>query len=327
MHKTLNFYLSLILFLIITAHTNAQSAEEYYRNGIKKAASGDYNGAIIEFDKAVQTNPYYALAYYNRGLAKNSLGYYDEAIADIDKSIELKAGSAKTFLSRGMIKFNKHDFENALKDFNSVIVLETNNATAYYYSGYCKLYLNIKDACYDLIKAGELGEPKAKELLDQYCVKSTSSVVRSDETLMIEWPASEGWHIFKEDDNQVRRKVEFRREGETLLFRAESGAVYFYKNINASMKIPISKSMDLLYEDVKKNCNSAVLMVLEKNENTKYPRIIFKIECELESQIWCAVQGTDQLFAANWGIKGNRIPPELQEKWIKIFKSANIILK
>lgn len=322
-------YLFTIAIIVIIAflNINAQTGEDHYKNGIKKSAMGDYAGAINEFDKAIQINPYYALAYYNRGLAKNSLGYYDEAIADLDKTIELKAGSARTFLDRGLIKFNKHDFEDAIKDFNSVITLEMNNATAYYYRGYCKLYLNISDACYDLIKAVELGEVKAKELLDKYCVQSNAQAKRSDETIMIEWPDSEGWHISKEDDTPVRRKVEFLRDGETYLFKAESGAVFFYKNINASMKIPLTKSMDLLYEDIKKNCTSAVLMVLEKIEDTQYPRIIFKIECELESQIWCAVQGTDQLFAAYWGIKDKRVPSVLQEKWVKIFKSAKVIKK
>lgn len=317
--------LIVLIVLCITLNVNSQSGEDYYKGGLKKSAMGDYTGAIAEFDKAIQINPYYALAYYNRGLAKNSLGYYDEAIADIDKSIELKAGSPKTFMSRGIIKFNKHDFESALKDFNSLLTLDASNATAYYYLGYCKLYLNINDACYDLIKAVDLGEMKAKELLDKYCVQSTSSGKRSNETLMIEWPASEGWHISKQDETPIRRKVEFRREKETYLLRPESGAVFFYKNITTSMKIPLSKSMDLLYDDIKKNCTSAVLMVLEKDERTQYPRIIFKIECELESQIWCAVQGTDQLFAVYWGIKDKRIPSDLQEKWIKIFKSVNII--
>jgi len=51
-------------------------AEEYYDSGVEKANSGDYEGAIKDYDKAIEINPKHAEAYYNRGLAKAYLGDY-----------------------------------------------------------------------------------------------------------------------------------------------------------------------------------------------------------------------------------------------------------
>jgi len=64
-------------------------AEEYYDSGVEKADSGDYQGAIKEFDKAIKLNPKLADAYYNRGLAKAYLGDYQGAIEDYSKAIKI----------------------------------------------------------------------------------------------------------------------------------------------------------------------------------------------------------------------------------------------
>ncbi len=51
-------------------------AEEYYDSGVEKANSGDYEGAIEDYNKAIEINPKDADAYHNRGFAKAELGNY-----------------------------------------------------------------------------------------------------------------------------------------------------------------------------------------------------------------------------------------------------------
>jgi len=68
---TIAVTLILILICYTTLPIYAQnSAEEYFISGVEKLASGDYQGAIKEFDKAIEINPKYAEAYFNRGGTK-----------------------------------------------------------------------------------------------------------------------------------------------------------------------------------------------------------------------------------------------------------------
>ena len=49
-----------------------EAAEKYFKLGKQKYNKKDYQGAIADFDKAIELNPKYARAYYNRGNAKMS---------------------------------------------------------------------------------------------------------------------------------------------------------------------------------------------------------------------------------------------------------------
>ena len=71
--------LSLVLY---AENSIAQDAEEYIRNGVKKAKKGDLNGALLEYNKAIEIYPLNADAYYNRAYVKVQLKDYVGAIID-----------------------------------------------------------------------------------------------------------------------------------------------------------------------------------------------------------------------------------------------------
>ncbi|PZV22794.1 MAG: hypothetical protein DCF12_20155, partial [Snowella sp.] len=71
-------------------HTLSQvTAIDYYNRGLAKSDSGDYQGAIADYNQAIKLNPDYALAYCNRGNSKVNLGDYQGAIADYNQAIKL----------------------------------------------------------------------------------------------------------------------------------------------------------------------------------------------------------------------------------------------
>ena len=73
---------------LMTGCVNAL-ATNFYNSGVEKYEKGDYQGAIADYDKAIEINPQYADAYINRGIAKYDLKDYQGAIADYDKAIEI----------------------------------------------------------------------------------------------------------------------------------------------------------------------------------------------------------------------------------------------
>jgi len=91
-------------FLCQVGCQEQKTAEEHFYSGVEKANSGDYQGAIEDYNKAIEINPNKAEAYVNRAFAKGELGDFRGAIEDCNKAIELNPKYAEAFYNRGFAK-------------------------------------------------------------------------------------------------------------------------------------------------------------------------------------------------------------------------------
>ena len=66
----------------------------------KEKAKGDLDGAIADYNRAIELNPKYASAYYNRGNAKEAKGDLDGAIADFKRATEVDRKTSPSLKSR-----------------------------------------------------------------------------------------------------------------------------------------------------------------------------------------------------------------------------------
>lgn len=71
------------------------SAETYFRWGNEKSKSGNYKGAIADYNVAIQLKPDFAYAYYARGCAKNKLGRIGEMKVDLQTAEKLAKQSGE----------------------------------------------------------------------------------------------------------------------------------------------------------------------------------------------------------------------------------------
>lgn len=103
---------------------NTLNAVEFYERGIDKDSNSDYEGAIIDFTKAIEINGEYIDSYRGRASARIWLNDYEGVINDYTKIIELNSIDIDAYESRGLAKTCLKDYIGAIEDFNKTIELD-----------------------------------------------------------------------------------------------------------------------------------------------------------------------------------------------------------
>lgn len=168
--------------------THAPRAVDYFGRGMAQMTVRNYQGAIADFDKALQLTPDFALAWFQRGIAryrnqrtesnradgnipadvasqmvKHELS---EAISDFDRTIELSPSMPFPYFDKGNLLVEMQDYTSALAAYTQAIEAKPDFGEAYYNRGYVYLKLGNKEAgTRDLSKAGELGVMPSYNLL------------------------------------------------------------------------------------------------------------------------------------------------------------------
>jgi tetratricopeptide (TPR) repeat protein len=74
---------------------------------------GDLEGALKDYNHAVELKPDLPVAYNNRGLVKRAVGNLEGALSDFDKAIELKPDFGPAYSNRGLVKKERGDLTGA----------------------------------------------------------------------------------------------------------------------------------------------------------------------------------------------------------------------
>lgn len=139
------------------------NANAYYNQGLAKSELGQYDDAILEYNKAIEIDPNCPRAYFNRGRSLFKLGRYEDAILDFTKAIEIDPDYSAAYNSLGLAKLKLGKLEVALKYYNEAIEKDSKLAQPYYNRGivYFKLG-HYNDARKDLTKAIEIDPNDSK---------------------------------------------------------------------------------------------------------------------------------------------------------------------
>jgi len=109
-----------------------ESDENLVNRGIDKAKNGDLDGALADFDRAIEVNAKDDAAYYNRAQAKRLKKDAGGAIADYTRAIELGSKNPAAYNNRGNARAENNDRDGAIADYTSAIELKPDYARAYY---------------------------------------------------------------------------------------------------------------------------------------------------------------------------------------------------
>ncbi len=113
------YFNSVINIKNIEFNRSQQDAYTYYEQGIVKYTEGDLDGALQDFDKAIELGFRYSSIYYKRGIIKSKQKNLNSAIEDYNKAIELNPQDvAYTYYARGFAKDLQGDLLGAIQDFD-----------------------------------------------------------------------------------------------------------------------------------------------------------------------------------------------------------------
>lgn len=123
-------------------------ASAYTQRGVLEAKNGDLDGALADFNKAIEIKPDFTEIYFARGFLEQIKGNSDRAMADYSKAIELNPQFALVYYGRGLLDYNLHKFNDALADFSKSCELDldvTNRDCSHFYVWLIQTRLGEKD--------------------------------------------------------------------------------------------------------------------------------------------------------------------------------------
>jgi tetratricopeptide (TPR) repeat protein len=109
-----------------------ESDSNLVNRGIEKAKNGDLDGALADFNRAIELNPKDDVAYYNRAQAKRLKKNAGGAVADYTRAIELGSKNPAAYNNRGNARAENSDRDGAIADYTHAIELKPDYARAYY---------------------------------------------------------------------------------------------------------------------------------------------------------------------------------------------------
>ena len=134
-----------------------ESAEDLYRDAVRRLGLRDYAGAIQVLDRALELRPEWLLAVTARADSLYRAKRYEEALATYNVAIRLDPNRAATYDSRGLVYSYSGKHEKALLDYSRAIELQPGLPTAYNNRGWAYLELGrLNESLPDLNKALEL---------------------------------------------------------------------------------------------------------------------------------------------------------------------------
>ena len=105
-------------FYVASASDRAEAA---FAEGMRLAAAGKHEEAIVAFTRAISISEAHARSYLERGNERALVKQFEQALDDLDHASALDSNLAEAHTSRGAIFRDRGDLEHALAEFNKSI--------------------------------------------------------------------------------------------------------------------------------------------------------------------------------------------------------------
>jgi serine/threonine protein kinase len=119
-----------------------KTAEQWLNEGNMLQDSGQYEEALVAYERALQLDAKYVDAYDALGDACSSLNRYQEALDAFNRAIQLDPTFAHAFEGKGNILYNWQRYQEALVAYERALQLDSSSMSAYCGKGDALYYLN-----------------------------------------------------------------------------------------------------------------------------------------------------------------------------------------
>jgi len=109
---------------------NRDDAQSYNIRGNVWDELGIYKRALDDYDEAIRIDPNRPAVFHDRAIFWQRKGELDKALIDLDRAIRFSFSDASMYCDRGLVWYEKDSHDRAVADFNRAIKLDPNFAPA-----------------------------------------------------------------------------------------------------------------------------------------------------------------------------------------------------
>lgn len=115
--------------------TNPQDAEAFNSRGTTYIALERYRLAVDDFDQAIRINPSSPVALGNRCFAKAVLGELEQALSDCNEALRIKRKYPAAYASRAITYLKLKRYDDAIADYTALLKTQPENPYALFGRG------------------------------------------------------------------------------------------------------------------------------------------------------------------------------------------------
>lgn len=177
--------------------------QEFYNQGLEKVLQGNLEGAIQDFDHALQINPHFAEAYYRRAVVRFDLGNQPGAIEDYTLALQLNCESIESYFGRALAWLALSEPNKALADVKHILNIKPNHAPAYSLQGTAYRQLGDTQAAIASLKSAAQMYLEQKDTVNcRRCLETISQMQTTQRRAVL---VTEIDNFFRSAVNQVKQ--------------------------------------------------------------------------------------------------------------------------
>ncbi len=172
-------------------------ADLYLNRAMARYYQWKLDGALADYDQAIEIRPQHFIARYNRGLLRMNVGDDNRAIEDFNFILEKEPDNDQALVNRGILLIQTGDYQGAIRDFTRILDAHPNFLEGYQYraEAYRKAGMSVQAAQDEtILMRADLdmrfggnswrspGEPKPARKLSDEEVENYSQMVEAEDS-------------------------------------------------------------------------------------------------------------------------------------------------